>query len=225
LTRQKKYPHIAAGLCDLDGTLIESERVLHAAWTELTARAGADFSTFDYADLIGKPDLDCCAVVARHFNLDRDPVLWFEEFKKIVFANMDRDLELRPGVHEFLEIAAHVKMPLALVTSATMDHARKALDKFALFDAFGVHVTADTAGLAARKPDPAPYLLAAHLLGVDPRRCVAFEDSPSGVASARAAGCYVCAIPHRLSPASGLASAHAILDSLADFDPNNVRFA
>ncbi len=45
------------------------------------------------------------------------------------------------------------------------------------------------------KPDPAPYLLAAKLLDVEPARCVALEDSPNGVASATAAGCLVVAVP------------------------------
>ena len=47
----------------------------------------------------------------------------------------------------------------------------------------------------APKPDPEPYLRAAALLGADPRRCVALEDSPNGVAAAEAAGCLMVAVP------------------------------
>src|SRR5690606_1511069 len=62
------------------------------------------------------------------------------------------------------------------------------------------------------KPDPCPYLKAARLLGVDPARCVAFEDSPTGVASALAAGCLTVAVPMMvpLEPADGL----ILLDTL-----------
>jgi beta-phosphoglucomutase-like phosphatase (HAD superfamily) len=59
--------------------------------------------------------------------------------------------------------------------------------------------------VANGKPHPEPYLLAARRLGVDPARCLAIEDSPTGVASALAAGCTVLAVPN-----------HVPLDALDD---------
>ncbi len=212
-----------AALFDLDGTLVDTERVLYEAWSELVARAGADFRTFDYARIIGKLDLDCCRIVSGHFGLDREPVLWYEEYRDIAYALMDRGLDLRPGAREILDRLDALGLPMALVTSATREHAQKALGRFGLFDRFRAHVTADTEGLAARKPDPAPYRLAAALLDVPPGRCAAFEDSPSGVRSARDAGCAVFAVPHAHSPVAGLHDAHVILASLADFHPETAR--
>jgi len=212
-----------AALFDLDGTLVETERVLYKAWIELAKRAGADFLTFDYADIIGKPDVDCCRIVSEHFGLGRDPSTWYEEYRLIALDMMDRDLELRPGTGTVLARLAGLGVPMALVTSGTREHVEKALGKFGLVTAFDVIVTADSPGLAARKPDPAPYLLGAKLLGVDPGRCVAFEDSPAGVRSARDAGCKVFAIPHQHSPMANLREAHVILASLADFRPETVH--
>jgi len=63
------------------------------------------------------------------------------------------------------------------------------------------------------KPHPEPYLLAAAKLGVDPTRCVAIEDSPTGVRSAVAAGCRVIAVPHVVPVPEGLA--HVTVESLA----------
>lgn len=219
MTAPQTTSPFAALLSDLDGTLVETERALYAAWVELARRSGVDFTTMDYAKIIGRPDLDCCAIVASHFGLARDPAAWYQEYRVIALDLMDKDLDLRPGVHRFLDTADAVRLPVALVTSATEEHARKALDKYGLYGRFGTHVTADTPGLSARKPDPAPYLLAASLLGVDPRRCAAFEDSPAGVASALAAGCRVYAIPHLHSPAAGLRRAHVVLPSIDAFDP------
>jgi HAD superfamily hydrolase (TIGR01509 family) len=159
--------------------------------------------------------------VAAHFGLVRDPRAWYREYRLITLDMMDKDLDLRPGVHQFLKTVDVAGLPIALVTSATTEHAQKALGKYALFDRFRAHVTADTPGLTARKPDPAPYLLAASLLGVDPMRCAAFEDSPAGVESALAAGCRVYAIPHAHSPAQGLMRAHVLLGSIDAFDPND----
>ncbi|MEY4744810.1 MAG: hypothetical protein RL272_755 [Candidatus Parcubacteria bacterium] len=222
MTFANKMPFDAA-LFDLDGTLVDTERVLYDAWTELVARAGADFRTFDYARIIGKPDLDCCRIVSEHFGLAREPSLWYDEYRVIAYGIMDRGLDLRPGAREILDVLDALGIPMALVTSAVREHAEKALGKFGLAGRFRAYVTADTVGLVARKPDPAPYRLAAALLDVAPSRCVAFEDSPSGVRSARAAGCAVFAVPHAHSPAENLRDAHVILVSLADFRPETAR--
>ncbi len=80
---------------------------------------------------------------------------------------------------------------------------------------FAASVTGDE--VSNGKPDPEPYLAAATALGVDPARCVAIEDSPTGVASAFAAGCATLGVPHvvPLTPAPGL----TIVGSLADTCP------
>jgi beta-phosphoglucomutase-like phosphatase (HAD superfamily) len=77
---------------------------------------------------------------------------------------------------------------------------------------FAVVVTGDE--VLDGKPDPEAYLTAAARLGADPRRCVAIEDSPTGIASAEAAGCVVVAIPHHvpIEPAP----TRTLVPSLAD---------
>lgn len=206
-----------AALFDLDGTLSDTERVLYDAWTELVARAGADFRTFNYVRIIGKPDLECCQIVSDHYGFGRDPVLWHEDYKAIAYDMIDRGLDLRPGAIAILDRIATAGIPMAVVTSAYREHLEKALAPAGLLTRFAATVTADSPGLAARKPDPAPYLMGAQLLGVDPARCVAFEDSPTGIRSARAAGCLVYGIPHPHSPMQNLRDAHVILASLDDF--------
>ncbi len=77
--------------------------------------------------------------------------------------------------------------------------------------------------VSVTKPDPEPYLLAAKLLGVDPARCFALEDSPNGVASAEAAGGQVIAVPSLvpIEPAPG----RTVVRSLAELraGPEGVR--
>jgi HAD superfamily hydrolase (TIGR01509 family) len=108
---------------------------------------------------------------------------------------------VRPGARELLAEVAAAGIAHALVTSSQRAFAAAVLASTGL--RFPVVVTGDD--VTAHKPDPQPYLLAARLLGVDPGRCVALEDSPNGVASAAAAGCLVIAVPSLLpiQPAPG----------------------
>jgi HAD superfamily hydrolase (TIGR01509 family) len=211
-----------AALFDLDGTLTESEKLLYEAWVELAAASAADFRTFDYSRIIGRPDLECCRIVSNHFGLGKDPAAWHAEYKDIL-RRIDDRLTLRPYADRLVAGLWVASIPMALVTSAQADHAERSLAKFDLRRFFTAVVTADTPGLAARKPDPAPYRYAAMILDVSPERCIAFEDSPSGVRSAKAAGCFVFGCPHEHSPAEGLAEADVILTDLSDFSPGMVR--
>jgi HAD superfamily hydrolase (TIGR01509 family) len=98
---------------------------------------------------------------------------------------------VRPGARELLASVAEAALPHAIVTSSERGFMHAVLASTGMrFDAL---VCAED--VSATKPDPEPYLLAAKLLGVDPARCFALEDSPNGVASAEAAGCRVIAVP------------------------------
>src|SRR6185503_17658467 len=102
----------------------------------------------------------------------------------------------RPVRDRARELLAEVRaagIPTALVTSTGRSLVEVALGTLGR-ENFDVVVSADD--VTAVKPDPTPYVTAADALGVDARHCVAIEDSPSGVASALAAGCTVLAVPH-----------------------------
>ena len=110
-------------------------------------------------------------------------------------------MPVRPGARELLAEVAAAGLPHALVTSSERRFMDVVLARTGLrFDAL---VCADD--VSVTKPDPEPYLLAAKLLGADPARCFALEDSPNGVASAEAAGCRVIAVPSLvpIEPAPG----------------------
>ena len=97
-----------------------------------------------------------------------------------------------PGARRLLEETSAAGVPRALVSSSL----RVVVD--AVLDAIGrehLPVTVSGDDVARTKPYPDPYLLAARTLGVDPADCVALEDSATGAASARAAGCYTVAVP------------------------------
>ena len=113
----------------------------------------------------------------------------------------DHGVPVRPGARELLAEVAAAGLPRALVTGSQRGFMDAVLARTGMrFDAL---VCADD--VSVTKPDPEPYLLAAKLLGADPARCYALEDSPNGVASAQAAGCQVIAAPSLIpiGPAPG----------------------
>jgi HAD superfamily hydrolase (TIGR01509 family) len=103
------------------------------------------------------------------------------------------DLVWRPGARELLVELHAAGVPTALVTSTRRHLTEIALDTIGR-EFFAATVCGDE--VRRPKPHPDPYLRAAELIGADPPRCVAIEDSPIGIAAAEAAGCVVIAIPN-----------------------------
>jgi HAD superfamily hydrolase (TIGR01509 family) len=120
----------------------------------------------------------------------------------------------RPGARELLEALGRAGVPCALVTMSYRQLVDAVLAQLPA-RTFGAVVTGDQ--VSHGKPDPEAYQLAAQLLGVPAQRCIAIEDSPTGVASASAAGAQVIAVPHTvpIAPADGL----VIVESLAELEP------
>jgi HAD superfamily hydrolase (TIGR01509 family) len=117
---------------------------------------------------------------------------------------------LQPGAGELLAAVRAAGLPHGLVTSSERGFMDAVLASTGLH--FDVTVCADD--VTHTKPDPEPYLLGAKLLGTEPGRCFALEDSPNGVASAIGAGCRVFAIPSLLPIPDG--PGRTVLRSLLD---------
>jgi HAD superfamily hydrolase (TIGR01509 family) len=133
----------------------------------------------------------------------------------------DHGVPIRPGARELLAEVVAAGLPHALVTSSEREFMDAVLARTGLsFDAL---VCAED--VSVTKPDPEPYLLAAKLLGADPARCVALEDSPNGVASAEAAGYRVIAVPSLvpIEPAPGRTVVRSLLDLRADASGISLR--
>jgi beta-phosphoglucomutase-like phosphatase (HAD superfamily) len=121
-------------------------------------------------------------------------------------------LGLRPGV---LELLASRGVHCALVTSGPRRYVDGVLAGFGLGRYFEFVIAEED--VREHKPLPGPYLAAARLLGLPPAACLALEDSPTGVASARAAGLYCVAIPSQPTAGADLSLADERLESLIDF--------
>jgi HAD superfamily hydrolase (TIGR01509 family) len=186
----------AAVLWDMDGTLVDTEPVWISAEHELARRHGATWSHEHALNLVGKDLLDSGRYIKQHMRLRMSPEQVVEALLDQVVDVVRQRVDWCPGARELLAEQQRTGVPAALVT---MSYRRLADAVTAPLPAgtFAVTVVGDEVGNG--KPHPEPYLAAAGALGVDPRQCVAIEDSATGAASAQAAGCHVLAVPKHVA--------------------------
>ncbi|GLZ00606.1 haloacid dehalogenase [Actinoplanes sp. NBRC 103695] len=202
-------------LFDMDGTLVDSERVWDVALRELAALAGGELSLAARHAMIGSNMGRTMQILRDDLGQpDRPEAPDVEWLTDRVFELFADGLVWRPGAFELLTAVREAGLPTALVTSTGRRLVEVALRTIGR-DNFDAIVVGDE--VKAPKPDPEPYRTAAELLGVPIERCVAIEDSPVGVASALAAGAAVLAIPAELElpPTDGV----HLRSSLEGIDP------
>ncbi len=192
----------AAVLWDMDGTLVDTEPYWMAAEHTLVAEFGGVWTDDDARSVIGFDLLDTAAALRERGGVDLEPVQIVERLLDDVVARVRERAPWRPGALRLLTELTEQGVPCALVTMSWSRLVDAVTDALAPLT-FRVVITGDA--VDSGKPHPEPYLRAAAALGVDPVDCVAIEDSPTGAASAGAAGCVVLAVRNHvpIDPAPG----------------------
>ena len=187
-----------AVLWDLDGTLVDTEPAWIAAESELAREHGVDWTTEDGEAMVGSALPNAAAIMrGRGVHLSDDEIIGFLIDR--VLVSLGERVPWQPGALELLTELRDAAVPCALVTMSYRDMA----DRIVAGAPAGVfHAIVAGDEVTQGKPHPEPYLRAAEMLGVDVRRCVAFEDSPTGLAAAEAAGARVIGIQSQLPVAS-----------------------
>ena len=200
---------------DLDGTIVDTEtpefEAIRAVWTD----HGLEYTVVQFEQVIGT------AAGAHH---------WIDELDRAVGGTVDRtravathrsvhgrmtaQLQPRDGIVALIEEAAEAGVPMAVASNSPRWWVQARVDAIGLAPHFTSIVSIDDS--SAPKPDPAPFREACAALGADPARSVAFEDSTTGVHSARAAGLYVVACAGPLTIGHDLSGAHRVIASHAD---------
>ncbi|PWR09625.1 HAD family hydrolase [Micromonospora acroterricola] len=201
-------------LFDMDGTLVDSEKLWDVALQELAREYGGELSIAARRAIIGTSMAESMRIL--HDDLgqpERDPEASAAWINARILELFRTGLRWRPGALALLRAVREAGIPTALVTSSGRPLVEIALDTLGR-DSFDAVVCGDE--VVAAKPHPEPYLTAARLLGVPIGRCVAIEDSPTGVASALAAGAAVLAVPAE-APLPTIAGVHQV-ESLTGAD-------
>lgn len=188
---------LSALLFDLDGTLADTDRLHEQAWLEALAAQGIQADHHYYQTHIsGGLNPEIAARVLPHLSPQEREA--FIRGKEARFRQMAKGIPPIPGLGKLWEWAGEQGLGRALVSNAPRDNALHMLVMLGL--EFDRVVLAEE--LAVGKPDPLPYRTTLEQLGIAPDRALAFEDSPSGIRSAVAAGIPTVALTTGHPPAA-----------------------
>ncbi|MFC3896608.1 HAD family hydrolase [Lentzea rhizosphaerae] len=213
---------LSAVLWDMDGTLLDSEKLWDIPLYEYAEKLGGVLSLETRESMVGTNVPTTMRLLFADVGIEPSPedlvdgAAWISRRTEEVFR---AGLPWRPGAAEALRAVRASGVPMALVTSTERSLTEVALDTIGR-DLFDVTVCGDEVD-GLNKPLPEPYLKAARLLGVDATRCVAIEDSPTGVAAAVAAGCTVLVVPCDVEVTAG--ERRIFRDSLVGVDLDVLR--
>lgn len=187
-----------AVIFDLDGVLFDTERLYQQAAPLACADLGyvMPAGVIDRTVGLSWPGVRALFVdtFGPAFPLDGFVAGWTRRFDELAAMQ----LRTKPGVHELVRVLDELAIPRAIATGSFRASVEHHLSMHALADGF--HVIVAHGDCPAGKPAPDPFLTAAGLLGVEPTRCLAVEDSHNGVRSAAAAGMMTVMVPDLMPP-------------------------
>lgn len=216
------YAHIRAlmafqaAIFDMDGLLLDTERVCMGIFKEACAVQHVPFIEELYLSIIGCNAKRIETLFREGYGPDVDyPALnkaWRVRYFSVV---QNQAIPVKDGVIELLEWLKEKNIPMAVATSTQHDIAIRKLELAGLDGYFDVLTTG--CEVENSKPDPEIYILAANRLGIEPEHCLAFEDSNNGTRSAVAAKMMTYQIPDLVQPSQDVIDlGHRILPSMVE---------
>lgn len=204
---------VSAVVFDMDGVLTDTETIWDEVRRGLAARDGVPWPEEATRAMMGMSTPEWSEYLASTVGVDGDAAAVAERTIGAMAARYHEHLPTLPGAVEAVERLAG-RWPLGLASSSPRRLIDAVLKELNLTHHFGA--TVSTEEVAAGKPAPDGYAKVCELLGVDPARAVAIEDSSNGLRSAAAAGMKVIAVPHEAFPPAddALALAAAVVGSL-----------
>ncbi len=186
---------VEAVVFDMDGLLVDSERVFRDSMFAVSRAQGRELPLEVFLAMVGSPREASVRVAVEHFGPTFDVEAWFEAVSAHAHAQMDVDLALKAGVLEMLDALDDLSLARAVATSSSHLSVTRQLGPLeARFQAVVAH-----GDYALGKPHPDPFLTAARRLAVAPCNCLALEDSHNGVRAANAAGMMTIMVPDLLA--------------------------
>lgn len=208
-----------AVMLDMDGLMLDTERIYYRAQREAAAQLGFDADDKLMISFVGL-SVEECELRMRDaagpgFQLEEYRTLWPRLWRDYVSQD---GVPHKTGLTPLLDWLREDRIPCAVVTSTFEDDALLSLRAAGIDQHFDVVVSGDM--VAQSKPAPDIYLLAAERLDVNPKKSVALEDSDAGVLAAVSAGMRAIMIPDLREPSEeARAAADAVLSTLTEALP------
>jgi HAD superfamily hydrolase (TIGR01509 family) len=187
--------HIQAVVFDCDGLLLDTEKLWMRGEAALVQKYGAEYTPEVREMLLGMGADDLAPTLEEILDRPGEGAALVRELVSECWFEISRNAEPRPGAVELVETLRdhNGEVPLGVASNSPRRLVEEALQTAGLFEAFEAIIGYED--VRNPKPDPDPYLLCCGRLGADPSHSIALEDSPTGAASARAAGLYVIGVP------------------------------
>ncbi len=203
---------IRAVVFDLDGLMFDTEALFYRVSCEALAARGKSFTRDMMQAMLGRRAVDVGHSLKALFGLDEPAEALLAEVRQRFFALVDTAVHPTPGLFALLDHLARRKLPLAVATSSRRAYADRLLTQHGLAERFQFILASED--VTRGKPDPEIYRLAAERFAVPAGSLLVLEDSPAGLAAARAAGAFAVGVPHEHSPAHALHDADLVVSRL-----------
>jgi pseudouridine-5'-monophosphatase len=197
-------------LFDLDGVLLDTERLYTEATQAIVGRFGKTFTWDIKRDAMGRDALKSARIILDRLGMALSPEEFIAERNAILEA-MFPGCQPMPGAEAFVRAAGARAIPMAVATSSDRRLYELKTRAHGWFDRFGAVVCGDDPRVKAKKPAPDIFLLAASELKANPAHCLVFEDSLAGVEAALAAGMRVIALPDVRAGFEHYTTAHHVM--------------
>lgn len=201
-----------AVIFDMDGLLLDSERPIRDAWIEVGREIGVMLDAPTYQRVIGRSMPDVHAILGEVFGVDTYRSAAERVAALLEQRHAQQGYAAKAGADALLGWLGGRGIRCGLASSSYRDKVLRRLRQAELIDYFAAIASGDE--VERGKPSPDVYLLAAQRLGVDPARCLAFEDSDNGARAALQAGMRVVIVPDLIQPQAELAAQCTLLESL-----------
>ena len=189
---------VAAVVFDMDGLLVDTETVMLAAMEGAAAAIGREMPFAVFQRMVGLTHAQSDQILIEHFGAGFVLEDFLTAVRQRVMTSFEAGVALKAGVIELLDHLDEIALPRAICTSSSRAAVDLHLGPSGVVPRFHHFVTKDV--VVNGKPHPEPYLKAAAALGLDPRDCLALEDSHNGVRAAAGAGMMTIMVPDLLDP-------------------------
>ena len=205
-----------AVIFDMDGVLADSEPVFNEGVNAVIAAQGKSMTADLHRAIMGTSVEDTWAILMRELALPGAASDYIPAYDAEMCRRLATVKEALPGARELVAALRERGVPIAVASSSWPQWIRALLGGIGLLGSFDAIASATE--VAHPKPAPDLYLLAASKLGVEPAACIAIEDTPTGLRSAKAAGMYAVQVRASSTAFPPLMEADAVIEMLAEFD-------